>query len=103
MKADGPRARIVKFGMATDESEHMVERHFDLMEEGQLLAAGVMDHNLRTACIAKALLEGQPAPEPLPAPVAPPEVEPAPEVAPPVVVVSHRARPDNLRERLGLS
>jgi hypothetical protein len=69
----------------------------------QAVAAGVLDHNLRTACIVKALLDGQPTPEPLPAPVALPEVEPAPEAAPPAAVVTHRARPDNLRERLGLS
>ena len=34
------------------------------MEEGQLLAGDLTDQNLRTACIAKALLDGQSAPEP---------------------------------------
>jgi len=71
------------------------------MEERQLLAGGVLDHNLRVACIAMALLAGK-KPTP-PAPVAVPEVEPPPQVAPPVVVITQRARPDNLRERLGLS
>jgi hypothetical protein len=103
MKAGEPRAPIVKFGMTTDESQRMVQHHFDLMDDRQAVAAGVLDHNLRTACIAKALLDGQPASEPLPMPVALPEAEPAPEVAPPIAAVTQRARPDNLRERLGLS
>jgi hypothetical protein len=103
MKADEPRAPIVKFGMSTDESQRMVQHHFALMDDRQSVAAGVLDHNLRMACIAKALLDGKPVPKPMPAPVAPPEAEAAPEVSPPTVVVSHRARPDNLRERLGLS
>jgi hypothetical protein len=103
MKADEPQAPIVKYGMATDETDRMVQRHFDVTEEQHAIAGGVLDHNLRVACIAKALLDGQAAPEPLPAPIALPEVESAPEVAPPAVVTSQRARPDNLRERLGLS
>lgn len=78
MKADEPRPPIVKFGMSTDESRRMVERHFDLMDEQDQIAAGVDDHNLRTACIAKALLDGRSAPQPqpilIPLPVAPVEV-----------------------------
>ncbi|RJG57698.1 hypothetical protein D0Z70_00260 [Sphingobium terrigena] len=102
MKADEPCPPIVKFGMSTDESRRMVERHFDLMDERDQIAAGVDDHNLRTACIAKALLDGRsvtPAPMAMPAT----EPQPAPVEAPPVVVITQRARPDNLRERFGLS
>lgn len=91
MKADEPRAPIVKFGMSTDQSERMVERHFDLMHEGQQLAAGVLDHNLRTACIVKALLEGQSAPEVPTSPPSPLSVEPISAV------------PQDWRKKLGLS
>ncbi|MGH6697535.1 hypothetical protein [Sphingopyxis sp.] len=103
MKADEP-APIVKYGMATDETQRIVECHHALMAEQQQLAAGVLDHNLRMACIAKALFDARDGKPSVPAPVAAPEadVEPVPEVAPPTVVITERARPDNLRERLGL-
>ncbi|MEO8722254.1 MAG: hypothetical protein ABI395_01855 [Sphingobium sp.] len=92
MKADEPAPRIVKYGMATDETHRIVECHHALMEEEQQqIAAGVLDHNLRVACIAHVLLNPMPA---LPAPVA--EVETVPEIVSPVVV-------SNLRERLGLN
>lgn len=86
--------------MTAEARAALVRCHFALMEERQLLAGGVLAHNLRAACIAKALLDRKPAP---PAPVPAPEVEPPPEVGPPVVVIPQRARPDNLRERLGIS
>jgi len=88
--------------MPIEYAPRIVERHFGVSDEQQLLAGGVLDHNLRVACIAKALLDGRSV---KPAPVAAPatEPEPTPVEAPPVVVITQRARPDNLRERFGLS
>jgi len=104
MKAEEPgSARTAdKYGMPIEYAPRILERHFGVSDEQQLLAGGVLDHSLRVACIAKALLDGRPAPSALVA-VPAPEPEPAPEVAPPVVVITQRARPDNLRERFGLS
>lgn len=79
----------------------LVRCHFALMEERKLLAGGVLDHNLRVACVALAVLGNRTPTPTVPAPVAAPEPEPVP-VAPPAVVVSERAAPDNLRVRLGL-
>ncbi|WP_226019060.1 hypothetical protein [Novosphingobium sp. FKTRR1] len=83
------------------DANRLVRRHFEVMEEQQLVAAGVLDHNLRIACTAYAVLNRTPMP-PVAAPVTAPEAEPLRKVAPPVVVISERARPDNLRARLGL-
>lgn len=103
MKAEEPgSARTAdKYGMPIEYAPRIVERHFGVSDEQQLLAGGVLDHNLRVACIAKALLDGRPVPSAPAAVPAPPA--PAPEVAPPVVVITQRARPDSLRERFGLS
>ena len=103
MKADLPLSERQRIE-AEDQREirtALVHRHFEVMEEQQLVAAGVLDHNLRVACIAYAVLNRTPV-LPADAPVAVPEAKPPRTVAPPVVVISERARPDNLRERLGL-
>lgn len=91
MKDTEHDAPIVKYGMMTDETDRMVERHFDLMNEHQNIAAGVLDHNLRIACIATALLDGQAAPD------APPSMP----TALPVEPVSNA--PHDWRAKLGLS
>ena len=96
MKADEPRAPVVKYGMSTDETERMVQRHVDLVDEQYLLEAGVLDHNLRVAAIVHAKLHGLHANDPiacdLPVPPGPPvPVEPAQSV------------PQDLRALLGLS
>lgn len=79
----------------------LVRRHVIVAEEQQAIAAGVLDHNLRVACIAYALLSGQLVQRaPVAAPVTMPIPMPTP--APPVVPVAQRARPDNLRARLGI-
>lgn len=101
MKADLPLSERERIE-AEDQREirtALVRCHFEVMEEQQLIAAGVMDHNLRVACIAYALLNRTPA---LPTPVAAAEVEPPRTVAPLAVVISEPPPPDNLRARLGL-
>ncbi|WP_156358212.1 hypothetical protein [Sphingobium sp. Leaf26] len=87
--------------MPIEYAPRIVERHFGVSDEQQLLASGVLDHNLRVACIAKALLDRPLAPS-APVAVPAPEAAPAPEVAPPVVAITQRARPDSLRERFGI-
>lgn len=52
MKAD----RIVKFGIATDETQRIVELHHTLMEERAQVADGVIAQNVRTAYAMRALL-----------------------------------------------
>ena len=96
MKADEPRAPVVKYGMATDETERMVQRHVAVVDEQYLLEAGVLDHNLRVAAIVHAKLHGLPASNPIPCdppvlPGSPVPVEPAQSV------------PQDLRALLGLS
>ncbi len=103
MKADLPLSERQRIE-AEDQRElraALLRRHFEVMEGQQLVAAGVLDHNLRVACIAYAVLNRTPVP-PVDEPVAAPEAEPPRTVAPLAVVISERARPDNLRERLGL-
>jgi len=78
--------------MPIEYAPRIVERHFGVSDEQQLLAGGVLDHNLRVACIAKALLNAQPVP---PAALAVPMPEPA------LPIVPH-ARPSDMRSRLGL-
>jgi hypothetical protein len=79
--------------MATDESQRIVERHITVAEGNQLLASGVLDHDLRMADLAHAKLHGTPAPEPSPCkPPAPTAVASEP------VVVSV----DTVRSQLGL-
>ncbi|MES3093871.1 hypothetical protein O6027_19940 [Sphingomonas aerolata] len=96
MKADEPRAPVVKYGMSTDETERMVQRHVDVVDEQYLLEGGVLDHNLRVAAIVNAKLHGSPACNPIPCdppvlPGSPVPVEPAQSV------------PQDLRALLGLS
>ncbi len=99
MKADEPRAPVVKYGMSTDETERMVQRHVDVVDEQYLLEAGVLDHNLRVAAIVHAKLHGLPARE------ASPSNPPEPPVLPtaPVPVEAVRSMPQDLRALLGLS
>jgi hypothetical protein len=96
MKADEPRAPVVKYGMSTDETERMVQRHVDVVDEQYLLEAGVLEHNLRVAAIVHAKLHGLPACEPLSSnpPVLP---------SPPIPMVPFRSMPQDLRALLGLS
>ena len=81
----------------------LVRRHVIVADEQQAIAAGVLDHNLRVACLAYALLNRQPAQRaPVAAPTPVPMPSPVPVSAPLVVSVTQRARPDNLRARLGI-
>lgn len=96
MKAEEPRAPVVKYGMATDETERMVQRHIDVVDGQYLLEAGVLDHNLRVAAIVHAKLHGVALCEPSPCdppvlPVVPVPMEPVGSV------------PQDLRALLGLS
>lgn len=94
MKADEPRAPIVKFGMSTDESERMVQRHFEVLDEEQLIAGGALAHNLRVADIVHA--KNNSARQPMPVP----NVSPVPVAS---VVKSASATLHDLRARLGLN
>lgn len=71
----------------------LVRRHVIVAEEQQAIAAGVLDHNLRVACIAYALFKQR---------FAPPVATTMPMLAPPVPLATKRPRPDNLRARLGI-
>lgn len=99
MKADEPRAPVVKYGMATDETERMVQRHVDVVDERYLLEAGVLDHNLRVAAIVHAKLHGLPAREA--SPFNPPALPVLPTA--PVLVEPAHSVPQDLRALLGLS
>ena len=77
MKADLPLSERQRIE-AEDQRElraALVRRHFEVMEQQKLVAAGVLDHNLRVACIAYAVLNRTPA-LPVDALVAAPEAEP---------------------------
>lgn len=70
----------------------LARRHVIVTEEQQAIAAGVLDHNLRVACIAHALLNaqsGSPVPVAAPMPVS-------------ALPVAQHARPSDMRARLGL-
>jgi hypothetical protein len=92
MNTDEASIRIAKYGMPAEYADCIVQRHFDVTDEHERIAAGVLDHNLRFACMATALLNGEPAPAP-----------PAPSIQTPEPVVPVNVEPENLRGLLGLS
>jgi hypothetical protein len=99
MKADEPRAPVVKYGMAIDETERIVQRHVDVVDGQYLLEAGVLNHNLRVAAFVHAKLYGLPASAP--SLCDPPELPVLP--AAPIPVEPVRSVSQDLRALLGLS
>lgn len=100
---DNPNA-VPSYAPTVADREAMALAQAVTVDDMKLLVGGVLQHNVNSAYAMRAILDrrdGKPTP-PAPAPLAAPQPEPVPEVAPPSVVIPERARPDNLRERLGL-
>ncbi|SEQ69555.1 hypothetical protein [Sphingobium sp. YR768] len=94
MKADEPRPAFTKYGMPVEYADCIVQRHFDVLIEGQAIHAASMAHNMRVAPAMVAALERMPLPNVSAA---------APALVQPVVQADEVEHAQDLRTRLGLS
>lgn len=76
MKADEPYAPIVKYGMATDQTDRIIARHFGIVDDEAALAGAQIAHDIKISKALKAASDRQRQAEtPPPAPPAQPLAE----------------------------